>query len=162
MGIVHIFPTILRSLEILFIPLIPNKTSQNFPVGQWHGWGEKFADCGCTISRFWECTVQFQDCAKYYTMSRLVCSFRMHSVISQIPRLHGTETLDLFQCNHPNPYNTMEPELSCLISPRCELGESHAGNVWIRDQELSQRDLDNPTCNFSFTHLIPHETMPTN
>jgi len=52
----------------------------------------------------------------------------MRSAIAQIPRLHGTETLDLFQCD-PNPYDTMEPELSCLISPWCELGESHTGNM---------------------------------
>ena len=36
------------------------------------------------------------------------CNFE----IAQIPRLHGTETLDLSQCNRANPYDTMEPELS--------------------------------------------------
>ena len=75
------------------------------------------------------------------------CNFKF----AQIPSLHGTETLDLSQCDHANSYDTMEPELSCLISPRCELGESHTGNITM-DSKLSQRDLDNPTCHtFSST-----------
>ena len=93
--------------------------------------GQKIADCDRTISRLHkifhnlQIGVQFQN--------------------AQCSRLHGTETLDLSRSDHANPYDTMEPELSCLISPRCKIGESHTGNMQTRDQELSQWDLDNRT-----------------
>ena len=47
----------------------------------------------------------------------------------KIPRLHGMETLDLSQCDQANPYDTLELDPSCLISPQCELGKSHTGNM---------------------------------